>query len=69
MDELIARANARLNSVETTMDRLQIGRTKVYEEIAANRLRSVSVGRRRLISDAAIADYIEMLENGGPDAA
>jgi len=35
-----------------------LGRTKLLEEIAAGRLRSVKVGRRRLISRAALEDYV-----------
>ncbi len=69
MDQLADRVNARLNSVETVIERLGVGRSKVYEELSSGRLRSVKVGRRRLVSEAALVDYINGLENGGPDAA
>lgn len=69
MDGLADRANARLNSVEAVIERLGLGRSKVYEELSSGRLRSVKVGRRRLISESALIDYIELLESGGPDAA
>lgn len=69
MDQISSQANARLNSVETVIERLNLGRTKVYEEISSGRLRSVLVGRRRLVSEAALADYINWLEQGGNDAA
>ncbi|MEX7470590.1 excisionase family DNA-binding protein [Mycobacterium adipatum] len=69
MDGLTDQANARLNSVETVIKRLGIGRSKVYEELSSGHLRSVKVGRRRLVSEAAIVDYIAWLEDGGPDAA
>lgn len=49
----------RLVSVIEAADRLGIGRTKVYDEISAGRLRTLQVGRRRLISTAALRDYIE----------
>lgn len=69
MDRLADQANARLNNVETVIERLGLGRSKVYEELGSGRLRSVKVGRRRLVSESALIEYIERLENGGPDAA
>jgi hypothetical protein len=35
-----------------------IGRTALYGELAAGRLGSLTVGRRRFVPAAAIADYI-----------
>lgn len=61
----LAEQVARLNSVEDVMDRLNLGRSKVYEVLANGQLRSVKVGRRRLISDAAIVDFINHLEASG----
>lgn len=69
MEKLGEQGNARLNSIETVIERLGLGRSKVYEELSSGRLRSVKVGRRRLISEAALVDYIEHLEHGGHDAA
>lgn len=69
MDRLADQVNARLNSVETVIERLGVGRSKVYEELGSGRLRSVKVGRRRLVSETALIDYIEQLESGGSDAA
>lgn len=66
--ENIAEQSARLNNVETVMARLAIGRSKVYELIASGALRSVKVGRRRLVSESALNDYIARLDYGG-DAA
>jgi hypothetical protein len=37
---------------------LGIGRSRLYDEIAAARVRSVKVGRRRLVPSGAIAEYI-----------
>lgn len=68
MAELRAQVNARLNSIESTMAQLGIGRSKVYELIASGQLRSVKVGRRRLVSEAAINEFVENLDVGG-DAA
>jgi excisionase family DNA binding protein len=55
---------ARLNSVEDVMERLRIGRSKTYEVLGNGQLRSVKVGRRRLVSEAAIVEFIQRLEAG-----
>jgi excisionase family DNA binding protein len=55
---------ARLLSIEDVVERTSISRSKVYMEMAAGRLRSVKVGRRRLVSEAAIVDFINALEAG-----
>jgi excisionase family DNA binding protein len=55
---------ARLLSIDDVVERLRIGRSKVYMEMDAGRLRSVKVGRRRLVSESAIADFIGALEGG-----
>lgn len=68
MSELTAQVNARLNSIESTMAQLGLGRSKVYELIASGELRSVKVGRRRLVSDTAINEFVAHLDFGG-DAA
>ena len=51
-----------LNTVEATGRKLGTGRAKVFRLIAAGELRSVKVGKRRMISDAAIEDFIRRLE-------
>jgi excisionase family DNA binding protein len=48
----------RLLSVDEAGAMLGIGRSSVYAEIQAGRLRSIRVGRRRLIAAAAIAEFI-----------
>ena len=53
---------ARLHSIESVMERLNLGRSKTFELLATNQLRSVKVGRRRLISESAIVDFINRLE-------
>jgi len=62
MAQLAAAVTARLNSVENVMDRLSMGRSKVYELLASAELRSIKVGRRRLISEAALCEYIAGLD-------
>lgn len=58
---------ARLNHVESVMERLGLGRSTVYELLASGQLRSVKVGRRRLISESALIDFIEKLDAGVAD--
>jgi excisionase family DNA binding protein len=48
----------RLLSVDEAAAMLGIGRSVLYSEIGAGRLRSLRVGRRRLLSASAIRDYI-----------
>ncbi len=61
---------ARLNTVDVTCARLGVGRTMVYKAMHADPkyrrglplLRSVTIGGRRLVSDAAIEEFIAALE-------
>lgn len=55
---------ARLHKIPAVMERLQIGRSKVFELLASGELRSVRIGRTRLIPESAIAEFIERLERG-----
>lgn len=48
----------RLYSVGDAMRLLSIGRSALYGELAAGRLRSLKVGRRRLVPSGAIAEYV-----------
>lgn len=60
-EELVGTAGAaadRLLSIEEAADALGIGRTATYNELQAGRLRSLKVGRRRLVPSGAVADYI-----------
>ena len=51
-----AREPDRLLSIEQAAQALGIGRTALYSEIGAGRIRSVKVGRRRLVPSAAISE-------------
>jgi excisionase family DNA binding protein len=69
-----AETAAQLHSVEGVMNRLNVGKTQVYGLLGSGALRSVKVGRRRLVSEAALVDFINRLEAGdvtvgGDDAA
>ena len=46
----------RLLSIEQAARALGIGRTALYSEIGAGRIRSVKVGRRRLVPSSAITE-------------
>jgi len=48
----------RLYSVDEAARALGVGRSAVYNELAAGRLRSLKVGRRRLIPSGAIAERV-----------
>lgn len=47
-----------LNSIKRAALRLGISASKVNQLIATGELRSVKIGRRRLIPDDALADYV-----------
>jgi excisionase family DNA binding protein len=53
---------ARLNTVQEVMERLRIGRSTAFELIGTRQLRSIKVGRRRLVSEAALTEFIERLD-------
>jgi excisionase family DNA binding protein len=57
-----ASLNAQLNTIEETLQRLRIGRMTGYRLINSGALRTVKIGRRRLVSEQAIVDYIASLE-------
>jgi excisionase family DNA binding protein len=46
-----------LLSIPEAARRMSVGRTRVYAEIGRGTLRSVKVGRRRLIPSSAITEY------------
>ena len=41
--------------------RISVGRSKLYELIGAGRLRTVTIGRRRLVPAKALEEYVELL--------
>jgi excisionase family DNA binding protein len=61
-DEIAAEARPserepdRLLSIDRAARAMGIGRTALYSEIAAGRIRSIKVGRRRLIPSSAISE-------------
>lgn len=49
-------------SVEQAAHLLGIGRTVTYDLVLSGELRSVKIGRRRLVVRASIAEYVDRLE-------
>ncbi|WP_433626057.1 excisionase family DNA-binding protein [Nocardia sp. CA-120079] len=54
---------ARLHTIPSACEQLGIGRSYLFELIRDGRLRSVKLGRRRLISEEAIRDFIASAES------
>lgn len=54
----IEREPDRLLSIEQAARALGIGRTALYSEIGAGRIRSIKVGRRRLVPSSAISEVV-----------
>ncbi|WP_272263606.1 excisionase family DNA-binding protein [Streptomyces xanthophaeus] len=52
----------RLHSVEEAAELLNVGRSTAFEEIRLGRLRTVRVGRRRLVPTEYVDEYIELLK-------
>ncbi|ORV86848.1 ethanolamine utilization protein EutA [Mycobacterium interjectum] len=70
MTEIQTRTPPTLHPVESVMARLHLGRSKVFELLASGELRSVKVGRRRLVSESALCEFIDKLDGTiGGDAA
>ena len=63
MSELAEHVTARLHPVESVMQRLSLGRSSVYELLSSGELRSIKVGRRRLVSESALAEYINSIDH------
>ena len=45
-------------SIPQAMEELNLSRSRLYQEISTGRLRTYTIGRRRLISHDALKDYI-----------
>lgn len=61
--------NTRLWPVEAVMERLGVGRSTAFGLMTSGELRSVKVGRRRLVSEAALCEFIQRLDSGGGGSA
>ncbi|GAA4099216.1 helix-turn-helix domain-containing protein [Streptomyces hundungensis] len=54
----MASTTAVLLTVPEAMERLKLGRTKVYDLIRTKRLVSITEGRARRIPESSVRDYI-----------
>jgi excisionase family DNA binding protein len=61
MTTQVEQINARLHPVEVVMERLGVGRSTVFDLLASRQIRSVKIGRRRLVSEAALGEFIDGL--------
>lgn len=52
----------RLLRVEVVAELLDLARSTVYEEIRLGRLRTVKVGRRRLVPTEYVEEYVDLLK-------
>ncbi|WP_029894048.1 helix-turn-helix domain-containing protein [Nocardia brasiliensis] len=53
---------SRLLNEEEVRKLIPIGHSKYYELIGTGKLRSVKIGRRRFVTEQAVADYIAGLD-------
>jgi hypothetical protein len=51
-----------LYRIPEAMAALAMSRSVIYEQIRAGRLHTVTVGRRRYVTQTGIADYVALLE-------
>jgi excisionase family DNA binding protein len=54
-----------LNSIKDVVAKTRLSRSKVYEEMDSGRLKSVKVGRRRLVTESQLIEYIDNLLRAG----
>jgi excisionase family DNA binding protein len=52
---------ARMLDMKQVAARLNVGRSTVFDLVGTGRLRSVKLGRRRLVPEAALVEFIESL--------
>jgi excisionase family DNA binding protein len=71
LTEQTAERLPRLLNIESVMDQLGVGRSTVFALLASGQLRSLKVGRRRLVPESAIVQFIDSLQftGGGNERA
>ncbi|WP_445168254.1 helix-turn-helix domain-containing protein [Mycolicibacterium sp. Dal123E01] len=62
MSDQLANPAPQLHTVETVQERLKVGRSTVFDLIASGDLRSVKIGRRRLVSESALNAFIARID-------
>lgn len=58
----------RLHDITAVMERLSLGRNSVFDLMSSGQLRSIKVGRRRLVSESALNECIARLDQHGGNA-
>ena len=58
-------AAAHLNNIEKVQERLGVGRSMVFELLRTKQLKSVRVGRRRMVTEQSLRDFIAQLDQQG----
>ena len=56
-----------LNTIQQTKEKLNLGTTKLYELIGQGKIRAKKIGRRTFVSDDAIQDFVNGLEDYAPE--
>lgn len=64
----VTEQQAQLHRIPMACERLGVGRSTVFELIRTGELHSVKIGRRRLIPETAITEYINRLVAGSAAA-
>lgn len=54
----------RLHSIADVLQRIPVGRSKLYEEIGSGRLTVVKIGRRSFVTDSELRRYVDSLPEG-----
>jgi excisionase family DNA binding protein len=54
-----------LHNIEDAAQRVGVGRTTIYSLIRSGDLRTVSIGRRRLVAEADLRSFVDRLRSGG----
>lgn len=60
---------AKLHRIEAAAGRLGIGRSTLYGLMNSGQLRSVKIGKNRLIPESAIVEFVARLESEAADGA
>jgi excisionase family DNA binding protein len=50
-----------LLSVEEAAEQLRLGRTRTYQLVMSGRIRSVTIGRRRLVLRESLEEFVRLL--------
>lgn len=62
MTDILEKHRKRALTVDGFCDLYEMGRTKAYSEMAEGRLKSVTIGRKRLIPDEYAEEWFEAIK-------